>query len=183
MTTPFPGDAYRYTWGENSKFHGDAQATGEALAAVRDANAGDLPHRAVVEAARPVDSVLHRHFPWDDAVAAELYRLDVARELIRSINVVSIVDDTPVTTHAYLNVVVREPGERPRHVYRDFNRVVADTDMVQSALNILQTNLEAVDRAIREVRRALEARGDDRLMTLIDAEMAITTARSLVESL
>lgn len=37
----------------------------------------------VVEAARPATSPLHPHFEWDDSAAAEKYRIDQARNLIR----------------------------------------------------------------------------------------------------
>lgn len=44
---------------------------------------GFLLPQTVLEAARPVNSVLHKHFCWDDTEAAELYRLIQAKELIR----------------------------------------------------------------------------------------------------
>lgn len=43
---------------------------------------GVLTPEAVVEAARPADSPLHRRFEWDDAAAAEGYRREQARHLI-----------------------------------------------------------------------------------------------------
>src|ERR1700680_1931431 len=72
------------------------QKIGEALAQIAAASNGHLTPKAVVSEARNNRSVLHRHFEWDDAVAAEAFRLDQARTLIRSIRVVDNEnDETP----------------------------------------------------------------------------------------
>ena len=42
---------------------------------------------AVVDAARPSGSQLHRYFEWDDIKAAESWRHEQARHLLRSIEV------------------------------------------------------------------------------------------------
>jgi hypothetical protein len=49
---------------------------------------GALTPRAVLVEAEPEDSPLHHHFEWDQEAAADAYRLEQARELIRSVMVV-----------------------------------------------------------------------------------------------
>jgi len=44
---------------------------------------GSLEAALVLDAARPPESVLHGEFTWDDTEAAEAYRLDQARGIIR----------------------------------------------------------------------------------------------------
>jgi hypothetical protein len=44
---------------------------------------GSLEAAQVLDAARPLESVLHSQFTWDDAEAAEAHRLGQARGLIR----------------------------------------------------------------------------------------------------
>ena len=44
---------------------------------------GILRPADVVDEARNPDSILHRAFEWDDTVAAEAYRIQQAKELIR----------------------------------------------------------------------------------------------------
>lgn len=44
---------------------------------------GILRPADVVDEARNPDSILHRAFEWDDSVAAEAYRIQQAKELIR----------------------------------------------------------------------------------------------------
>ncbi len=52
-----------------------------------------LPAEEIVEAARPEDSPLHAVFPWDDRIAADEYRLEMARRLARSICVTIVGED------------------------------------------------------------------------------------------
>jgi len=46
---------------------------------------GILTPSAVVDEARPEDSPLHAAFEWDDSIAAEKYRLEQARRLLRQV--------------------------------------------------------------------------------------------------
>ncbi len=54
------------------------------LSALHDADEGIRP-AAVVERARPKKSPLHNAFEWDNKAAADQYRLDQARQLIRAV--------------------------------------------------------------------------------------------------
>jgi len=55
-----------------------------------------LTAEAVVEAAAPASHPLHNRFEWDDSVAGHKYRLVQATELIRSVEVNFVVDETPI---------------------------------------------------------------------------------------
>jgi hypothetical protein len=81
----------------------EAQKVGEEL----ERRFGDRPIVAseVVQLARRPRSPLHRHFEWDDGVAAEAYREVQARTLLRSIAVVRS-DLKAGRTRAYQNVTV-----------------------------------------------------------------------------
>ncbi len=48
---------------------------------------GSILAQDVVDAARPEGSPLHSHFTWDDSIAADAYRVEQARRLIRSYKV------------------------------------------------------------------------------------------------
>lgn len=48
---------------------------------------GGVTSRDVVDAARSAQSPLHKYFEWDDRVAADLYRVDRARNMLSSIKV------------------------------------------------------------------------------------------------
>lgn len=53
------------------------------LRALQRKGGGILHPADVVEAARPPESPLHGEFEWDDSVAAEKWRIEQAREMIR----------------------------------------------------------------------------------------------------
>jgi hypothetical protein len=65
------------------------QIIGETLESIRaQSPRGELKPFSVVEAARPKNSALHPYFEWDDKKAAEAYRVDQARTIIRCISIV-----------------------------------------------------------------------------------------------
>lgn len=47
----------------------------------------------IVDDARPADSALHALFEWDDAEAAEQYRLHQGRKAMNSLRVVRVVEN------------------------------------------------------------------------------------------
>lgn len=95
----------------------------EQLESVRE-TFGSLTPANVVEAARPADAPLHDRFEWDDSVAAEAWRRDQARELIRSYRVTVKESETgPVTVRGYVSV---RGEESPSPVYEPVEDVLAD---------------------------------------------------------
>lgn len=85
----------------------------EALApSVRDVlesleqNGRLTPHDVLDEARHP-DSPLHARFNWDDESAAESWRLEQARRLIRSVQVRITIEET----HYSVPMRVRDPGK------------------------------------------------------------------------
>lgn len=76
-----------YGWRAGSRINIDPQKAGEAIERLTKRHNGVLEAGDIVEAARPETSPLHAHFQWDDAAAAELYREDQARDLVRSLTI------------------------------------------------------------------------------------------------
>lgn len=70
-----------------------AQVAGERLREIEDRD-GSVTPQAVVDDARPEDSLLHPVFEWDDEKAAEAYRIHQAGNFIRCIVVVPEKNDT-----------------------------------------------------------------------------------------
>ena len=73
------------------------------LTQIMSRNGGTLPPERVVEAARPEGSALHAYFDWDDRVAGDKWRLQQARELIRSVRI-SIPNQPPVEVRAFVSL-------------------------------------------------------------------------------
>lgn len=80
-----------------------------AIAAVADKRTGRVSPQDVVEAARDPASPLHNEFAWDDAEAARLHRLDVAKRLIREVKLVITYDSVKVAAPYYVSDP-RDPG-------------------------------------------------------------------------
>lgn len=101
-----------YTWkygAHTAKLN--AQRVGERLELLRERN-GQLTAQITVDDARPPESLMHPHFEWNDQTAADEYRLEQARSLIRS--VVVLPDDEGDLNRKPVRafVVISEFGEQ-----------------------------------------------------------------------
>ena len=83
-----------------------APVVGERIATIEAANGGHLTASHLVDDARPEDAPLHPCFEWDDSEAAERYREDQARHLIRSVYVVpdGRAESAPVLHHVHVKL-------------------------------------------------------------------------------
>jgi hypothetical protein len=81
----------RFAWRDGSRFKVTAQIAGDELDRIARENNTPVPHVAaqvLVDESRPEAAPLHPEFTWDDQIAAEAYRVNEARNIIRSIRVV-----------------------------------------------------------------------------------------------
>lgn len=106
---------YKFRNGFHVRGNLSAQDTGEFLEKIRGEQGGDLTADVVVDRARPKRSPIHGAFEWDDAVAAEEYRREQARFLIRSV-VVTYEDqpDVPEDVRAFVCVRKEDNAESDR---------------------------------------------------------------------
>ncbi len=115
---------------KGSRFTGSAEPAHKALEILRKKN-GVLRPKEVVEKARNSRSKLHKYFMWDDTEAAQRFREEQARLLIRSIEVIYIESPNAVAVNTYQ--VVTEPTEsddvKPRKVYTSTAEALADPVM------------------------------------------------------
>lgn len=93
----------QYVWKEGVRYSVDAQAVGELLETLEYKH-GALTPDLVVREARKKTSPLHSCFEWDDSIAAEKYRKHEARNLTRSVLVVTQQVSEPV--RAFHNVPI-----------------------------------------------------------------------------
>lgn len=104
----------QYEWKLPGLFSVEAQDAGEELERICDKHGALVPHD-VVDESRPKTAVLHPCFEWDDPKAAELYREQQARQIIRC-------------------VVVVQEDQKPQRV-RAFHNVTANYEPVQVVVN------------------------------------------------
>jgi hypothetical protein len=114
---------------------------------------GKLSPIAVIEAAREPDSPLHGYFEWDDSKAAEQYRLDQARCLIRSVQFEVETIDLTMTAKRYVHdprIPANESG------YVDIVRIKAPI-----ALDVVARELSALLADMRRTQAIMLARESD----------------------
>ena len=133
----------------------DPQKIGLALAKIAEQQKGRLTPPAVVEAARDTRNPLHRHFEWDDAVAAESYRLDQARALIRSVALVGDGDAEPAP--AYLSI-----ADKGGTAYRAMAEVLDSADLQSAVLAAAERDLAAFEKRYRQLKDICEIVSDAR---------------------
>ncbi len=104
-----------------------AQKYGVRIKVLEEKNGGVTPE-IVLDDARKKTSPLHDYFEWNDHKAADLYRIDQSRYLIRSINVVIIRDGQEEMTRAFHPVIVREEKQDKGKKYLSAQVVFSDTD-------------------------------------------------------
>ena len=97
---------YAYKSGARLQKRLPAKLVGEELETIRLAHGGRLLPRSVVDESAPEDAPLHPLFEWNDAKAADEYRLDQARHVIRAVTVKyrENEDDGPRTIRAFVNI-------------------------------------------------------------------------------
>jgi hypothetical protein len=131
----------------------DPQTIGDALAAISEASGGELTPKAVVESAREEDSPLHSHFDWDDAAAAEKWRIEQARDIIRCIRV----EDTGPNSEperAFLSI-----SDKGGVSYRSLEAVKSSADLQEKLLASAERDLEAFTvryRSLKEICAIVE---------------------------
>jgi hypothetical protein len=122
----------------------DAQTIGDALAKIAEENGGRLTPRLAVAAARDESNPLHPCFEWDDAVAAEAYRLSQARAVIRLIRIES--DGEEDGAPAFLSV-----ADGAGISYRSLAAVSSSRELQLSILRAAERDLAAWERRYREL--------------------------------
>ncbi len=113
---------------------------------------GTLRVDDVIDEARDPDSPLHTEFDWDDSVAAEKWRREQARELIRTVRVEIVIQNHTIIAPAY----VRDPSAGTKEQsYVSTVRIRNDKDTARDALMYEIDRIESSLARARNVAAAL----------------------------
>lgn len=132
--------------------HADPQKIGEALAIIAAGAGGDFTPVAVVDAARDPASPLNPHFEWDDSVAAEKFRLDQAREIVRCVRVADI-EANGEPARAFVSI--SDHGTSYRTIQEIKGNAALQTKMLEAAERDLEA-FQARYRSLRDVCAIVE---------------------------
>lgn len=123
---------YRYKTGYFNKV--SAQVAGEEIHRLWEE--GKCNAKDIVDASRPIDAPLHPVFEWDDSIAAELYRQEQARTLVRQIvTVVETEQEQNVHVRAFFKI---DPNES---TYEPTVTIMSDDDKKKRLLEIAKREL------------------------------------------
>lgn len=122
----------------------DPQIIGDALAKISGAAKGRLTPKAVVKAAEAPRHPLHRHFEWNNEAAADAFRLDQARTLIRCVDVV--LGDREAPTPGWMSVT-----DKGGTSYRSAQDVMGSASLQAAVLAAAERDLVAFEKRYREL--------------------------------
>lgn len=117
-----------YQWKPGYGMGGDADRIGHEIETLGDA----VSPRAVVELARDEATALHASFEWDDAKAAEEWRVEQARGIMRALVFVEERPGAPddrVVFRAYESVEIAGDEDESTRAYMPIRSVLADKDL------------------------------------------------------
>jgi hypothetical protein len=126
-----------YSWKEHANMPIKADVAAKELEKIKEKR-GKITPSIIVESARSKKSPLHTCFEWDDGLAAEKYRIEQAKFMIRKIAVrIEKTDVKPV--RAYVSV---QDNEQPAKKHYDH---------VCRVLSAEETRAELLSRAWKEL--------------------------------
>jgi len=130
-----------YAWKEDSRFSVSPDIAGAELERIREeCGGGDLRASDVVNESREEDAPLHPCFTWDDAEAAEHWRENEARSLIRSIRVLAAPEEEPSKP---VIAYVHKPNAERQQCYRPSREMATDEDLRDAVLEQAMAMLES----------------------------------------
>jgi hypothetical protein len=151
-----------YAWKQSGGHGIPADVAGpflEKLAKAKGKEKNTLTKAEVLEAARSNDSPIHPYFIWDDSVAAEKYRLEQARFLLKSIVIRYIESGSPAdAAPTEIRIFHSDPAEPER--YSHIRKVMGDEELLERII------VEAKGE-IREIRDRIKHLEDPRVKKMI----------------
>ena len=128
-----------YAWKETRGYKVSAQIIGEELEKIEREH-GEVEPSRIISAARSPSSVLHQFFDWDNASAANLYRLSQARTMIQCL-VVKAIDgnETKNPVRAFVSLMADDDEGRE---YVGMAAAMSDREKREQILSQARTELE-----------------------------------------
>lgn len=133
-----------YKWKNGARMKSDPQKVGEEIESLgKEIKAWD-----VVAAAEKKTSAMHNEFLWNDEKAAEEYRLEQARSLMRSL--VTVIDapdqlSGSITVRAYENVELGE-GLKSRNAYVSTKKVLSIPELREQVIGRLDDEIREAEQ-------------------------------------
>ncbi|KQP61054.1 hypothetical protein ASF39_15370 [Methylobacterium sp. Leaf108] len=126
----------------------DANAVGAHIELLRERCKGELTPQDILDDARHNNSPLHAYFEWSDTAAAEAYRLQQARGLIRAVVAIYVQPDRPAQRmKAYVHI----PEKGAPH-YRETGHAMSQAKTRQMVLTRAWNELQAWRQRYKDLK-------------------------------
>lgn len=147
-----------YKWASGSHISADPARAAEVFDGIVERE-GRLSPDAVLRESEPLSAPLHDYFEWNNADAADKYRRDQARHLIRSFVVVhQQTEEKPEhATRAFVSMSrLNTPDTDTANAYVPVQMVMRDDDMRRSYLASIVREIESFQRRYESVEELAE---------------------------
>lgn len=131
---------------------------------------GRLTPDAVLIDATDEDSPLHTLFPWDDKIAADRHRLDIARSIIREVHYTYTINRVTVKAVRY----VRDPSIGKDRGYVTTEAASNDPDTIRQ---VMAAELARIIGMIERTERLAVALGEPDALALVAQQMRALRGR------
>lgn len=127
--------ANAYNWVSQAVYKVSADDAGAEFERILET--GELTAERIVDESRPKDAVLHNEFEWNDSIAAEKYRREQARTMLRCL--IKVTDDRP-PTRAFFTI---DYTNKRKGTYEQIEVIVADDQKADKLLKIALGELKS----------------------------------------
>lgn len=139
-----------YSWGSGVKYSVPADVVGHTLEGIEERD-GKVTKKAFLEESRPEDAPTHSMFEWNDAIAAEKYRMVQSGKIINNlvVTVHSEEREEPITAKALVNV---EPEENKHASFISITTAMSSADTAEIVLKHALAELETFENKYRSLK-------------------------------
>lgn len=167
-----------YQFREGARVKGvEAQVVGEEIARILERD-GKLETTTIVDEARPKNAPLHPAFEWDNSIAGEQWRLQQARQLAKSTEVVKEGEE-PIPQLVHVRAVSsEEPG-----YYQNTMVAIKNPDEWAMVLQELRGKVAGVVKSVEVLERLAERKPRKTRALVKKAGAAVDSAKAVIDEI
>lgn len=135
-----------YKWRDGTPYATDPELVGGVVEQI-EARDGAVTRESFLEASRAEDSPTHSMFEWDDAIAAEKFRLNEASKIIGALQIVyDDADGTERSVSGFINV-----KNEKRAVFKNVVDALSDQESRELIIARLRREVESLIERNRNI--------------------------------
>ena len=162
-----------YKWKEMSMQKADAQKVGLELEKLRLKKGGAIqPKDVVIKAESNKNSELHKCFEWNNRRAADKYRIEQAKLILRAIVNVVEIDGEKTEIRCFESVQYDTGAKRPTRFYVSTADALVDIDLREQVIQDIMDSLNETEHKLRIYKAFIDG-GPQAIKLLRQAKVSI----------